>query len=95
MRRAIYDRFGSVIKEVHTSHDGVTFVHRELHDPLLEATARLRDARQHKDIKLVAKIPATVVAQAMREGWFNDRKAWKRWLNDSDNRAFRVYQGSV
>jgi hypothetical protein len=31
----------------------------------------------------------------MREGWFHDDKAWERWLNDRDNRDFRVWEGRV
>jgi hypothetical protein len=40
-------------------------------------------------------VPMTVVETAMREGWFNDKAAWRRWLNDRDNRAFRVWGGQV
>lgn len=43
--------------------------------------------------KLVARVPLTVYEQSLREKW--DESKWKRWLNDSDNRAFRVWQGQV
>jgi hypothetical protein len=35
----------------------------------------------------------TVVEKAMREGWFHDDAAWARFLNDADNKKFRVWQG--
>lgn len=44
--------------------------------------------------KLVARgVPLTVAEQAIREQW--DDNDWKRWLNDPDNAAFRVWQGRV
>jgi hypothetical protein len=30
-----------------------------------------------------------------RDGSFKDRKALKRWLNDSANKCFRVWEGRV
>lgn len=44
--------------------------------------------------KLVARgVPISVYEKSILEGW--DRKDWDRWLNDPDNRAFRVWQGRV
>ena len=44
--------------------------------------------------KLVARgVPLTVYEQSVQENWDDDR--WKRWLNDPDNAAFRVWKGRV
>ena len=44
--------------------------------------------------KLVARgVPITVAEQAIRENW--DDNDWKRWLNDPDNAAFRIWPGRV
>jgi hypothetical protein len=44
--------------------------------------------------KLLARgVPITVAEQALREGW--DQDDWKKWLNDPDNAAFRVWPGRV
>ena len=44
--------------------------------------------------KLLARaVPMTVAEQALREDW--DDNDWKRWLNDPDNAAFRVWPGRV
>jgi hypothetical protein len=44
--------------------------------------------------KLLARgVPITVAEQADREDW--DENDWKRWLNDPDNAAFRVWRGRV
>jgi hypothetical protein len=44
--------------------------------------------------KLLARgVPVTVYEKSILENWGDDD--WKRWLNDPDNRAFRVWQGRV
>jgi hypothetical protein len=44
--------------------------------------------------KLLARsVPMTVAEQAIREQW--DDNDWKRWLNDPDNAAFRIWPGRV
>jgi hypothetical protein len=49
---------------------------------------------QRSTNKLVARgVPITVAEQALREGW--DDNDWKKWLNDPDNAAFRVWPGRV
>jgi len=44
--------------------------------------------------KLLARgVPMTVAEQALREQW--DANDWKKWLNDPDNAAFRIWPGRV
>jgi len=44
--------------------------------------------------KVLARgVPVSVAERAMREDW--DDNDWKRWLNDPDNAAFRVWPGRV
>lgn len=44
--------------------------------------------------KLVAKgVPMTVVEKSIHEQW--DDNDWKKWLNDPDNKLFRVWEGRV
>lgn len=43
--------------------------------------------------KLVARVPMTVYEKSILEGW--DEGDWKKWLNDPDNAAFRVWKGMV
>ena len=38
--------------------------------------------------RFVCAIPEAVLNQAMIEGWFHDKAAWRRWARDRDNRAF-------
>lgn len=62
---------------------------------IVEAAKILADEAPGKDFRLAAVIPQTVLDQAFNEGWFHDKKAWKRWANDPDNAAFRVWGGRL
>jgi len=44
--------------------------------------------------KLLARsVPMTVYEKSIVENW--DDNDWKRWLNDPDNAAFRIWPGRV
>jgi hypothetical protein len=62
---------------------------------IVEAAKILSEEAPGKDFRLAAVIPQTVLDQAMLEGWFHDKKAWKRWANDPNNRDFRVWKGRL
>ena len=61
----------------------------------LENNKVMRDRHpEHSNNKLLARgVPMTVAEQALREDW--DDNDWKRWLNDPDNAAFRIWPGRV
>lgn len=42
------------------------------------------------DLRPLAVIPQSVQAKAMKDGWFNDEQAWRRWANDLDNRNLKT-----
>jgi hypothetical protein len=44
--------------------------------------------------KLLARgVPMTVMERSIHENWDDDD--WKRWLNDPENAAFRIWKGRV
>jgi len=43
----------------------------------------------------VAQLPLTILLDLYRRGILDDQKAFKRWLNDPDNRYFRTRPGRV
>jgi|SRR5690606_9034433 len=47
------------------------------------------------DGKLVARIPGPLFYQLKAKGIVDDERAFKAWLNDSDNRFFRTRPGRV
>jgi hypothetical protein len=100
MRREIFDAYGTVVKVLHThDHDApgkVVVQTLEDVEPILEEAKALRENHKGTDtMKHVARVPSSVVEQAMREGWFHDQKKWDQWLNDPQNKGFRVWEGTV
>lgn len=81
----------------HEDVDGDCFIESRYElDPILEQSKLERDIGQDRKAtyRKIGNIPEHVLDQAFREGWFHDPKAWKKWLNDPANKAFRVYEGS-
>lgn len=72
------------------------FEEREDVEPLIRAAEILSDDPPKGEWwRHAGYIPASVFNQAAREGWLHDKKAWKRWLNDPDNKKFRTWKGRV
>lgn len=63
-------------------------------EQVLETNKALREeVVPHSTNKLVARVPMTIYEKSLREDWGDDD--WKKFLNDSDNAAFRVWPGRV
>lgn len=66
-----------------------------------DMSAVLREVQRGKEqgtdgklgLRKLAEVPMSVYLRACAEGWVDDDKAWKKWLNDPDNKAFRVHEG--
>lgn len=102
--KQLYDHVGNVARVLHVDDRDPTgwnseFITETIEDvePVLDSAARLRaDGHNPKStMRHVARVPVTVVERAMREGWFHDQKAWDRFLNDPDNKGFRVWEGRL
>lgn len=76
--------------------DEVVFLEEFLDETSLQEAAQQRelvDASKCKNMKPLAIIPQSVMAEAMRDGWSNDDKKWKKWMNDIDNNKLRITTG--
>lgn len=94
----IYDQHGNAIRVAHTDTSGERYVFETIedHEPTIESAKVLREHVTSKDtFRHVARVPLTVYEKALREGWADDQDKWRRWLNDPDNAAFRVWEGQV
>lgn len=101
--RTLYDHNGGVLREliVHESDPEGEFHIRTAQDlePVLDLAKSMREDnevighRKSRNLVPVAEVPMLVVEKAMREGWFNDQKKWRQWINDPQNRPFRVTDG--
>jgi hypothetical protein len=99
-QKVIYDHTGTVARVLHQEDqefDGTFHIETvEDLEPILDSVKVLRDDHKERgDLKHVARIPVTVVEQAMREGWYHDDAKWRQWLNDPQNKDFRVWEGRV
>lgn len=97
-QRFLFDQWGGIIRWVETAPGGdELIITTEMEaERLVRANARDADTDQRdRNFRLVARVPMPVVQRAIREGWHRDPAKWKAFLNDPDNRAFRVWQGKI
>lgn len=64
-------------------------------DAVLAEVRRAREQPQSREFRKLAEIPMAIYLQACAEGWANDQAAWKKWMNDPANAAFRVAGGKA
>ena len=77
--------------------DSFTIVEEADVTQLLEWNKRLYNEAPERwnDGASAARLHATVRARLEREGILHDEKAYKRWLNDPDNRGWRIRPGRI
>lgn len=102
----VYFDSGAVKREfIEHAHEEGKFIHHVQQDlePVIDLATQMREehhkvgARTGDEHHMVpiAEIPLMVYEQAVREGWYDDSAAWRRWLNDPQNAVFRVTPGRV
>ena len=70
-------------------------------EPVIDTVSTLREAhsvighRKSSQMVPVAEIPMIIYEQAMREGWQDDQEKWRLWLNDPQNKVFRITDGKI
>jgi hypothetical protein len=80
----------------HADSEGVAVESRQDVEPIIEQNKADHALYQgSKGDKFAARIPLVIYESLVKQGIAGDPKAFKRWLNDRDNRAFRVWQGRV
>jgi hypothetical protein len=85
-RTMIWEDDAPEIVHVHTEQDMAQTIENN------KAMRELHPAKSNN--KLLARgVPMTVAEQAIRENW--DDADWKKWLNNPDNAAFRIWPGRV
>lgn len=95
-----FDPFTGIEAVMHydTVTDAITLEHRSAVDAVIEANkdvAREQRSDWKGDMHLVASIPAVVAQKLQADGILDDPKRLKAWLEDRDNRVFRVKQGRI
>lgn len=64
-------------------------------EPIIQEAKRLSELEPGKEFRHAAVVPATILRKASREGWLNDPAAWRKWMNDPDNKIFRTWPGDI
>lgn len=96
--KRVYRNDGAAKRTMIWEDDKPDIVHVRTEQDLTQAIANnkaLAELHPRRSTnKLVARgVPISVYEKSILENW--DSKDWERWLNDPDNRAFRVWQGRV
>ena len=85
---------GRSTQVVRDSETGLPLIiHGQNTRPILEANARQRsthDPTVRREVVHVARIPINIWRQLLRTGVAKDERALNAWLNERDNRVFRV-----
>jgi len=97
-RKVTYRDDGAVKRTMIWEDDAPETVHVQTEQDLTQAVENNKIMRElhprRSNNKLIARgVPIQVAEKAMLEGW--DEQDWKRWLNDPDNAAFRIWKGRV
>jgi hypothetical protein len=98
MAIAILDQYGSILSQVAVDEhapERVTLVTTQDVTGIVDYCHEASIAQQGSDMKHVAEIPMAVVERMMQDGSWNDPAAIKKWLNNPDHKAFRIWQGQV
>ncbi len=94
--RVMSERPGKrILMKVDAATNEVVICEEFLEDAVL-AEARLERERPQlvgPDMKPLAVVPASVQSRAINEGWDQDKGAWRRWVNDLDNRSLKTSDG--
>ena len=95
--RKVYEIRDGVIRTKHWDDDypdRVIIQTTQDVEPILDSIERDRAIMAHDGVnKLAARIPVAVYERAVLEDW--EERDWKKWLNSSEGRAFRIWQGRV
>lgn len=74
----------------------VTIQHKEKTDFLEQEIRMLREGRNDSELgRHLAKIPLTIYTELGRQGILGDKERFRKWLNDPDNKVWRVAGGKV
>jgi len=82
----------------HDESDGVAhYVAEQSVDTLLDFNRKQANeaGKRFGEWAKVASLPLTLFQDLKKKGILDDAKAFKRWLNDPDNKYFRTHEGHL
>jgi hypothetical protein len=95
-RRRRYAYRDGVARTMVAHDDMLTTIVSQDIERILEEIAFLRTQVQPGSTNYhAAKLPVPIYEDLKRRGIIDDEDAFKRWLNSSDAKAWRIYQGQL
>lgn len=95
------DIWAGIQNRYHEDADGETVIEtfQDVECVVEEAKAKYNSFDERSpwkgELHQVAEIPMTILIELQRKGIMEDQKAFRKWLNDRDNRVFRTRPGKV
>jgi|TARA_Y100000401_G_C8157143_1_gene142438 hypothetical protein len=93
--RTILDHKTGFKNEFATEDDKFVYQTVQNVQPVIELAKNLGEFKPGKEFRHVAEIPMVIYQRMVRDGSIRDKKALKKWLNDPDNKLFRVWKGKI
>lgn len=83
--------------EIEASDGKIVLRNAQDAEPIIERNKRWQSEGQGvgKNYRHVAQLPLVVYFDLQKRGILDDPKKFDAWLNDSDNRFFRVWTGKL
>lgn len=75
-------------------HDGKWMETRQDAEPILEFVQNRAQVPDKDDFRYLGEIPLATFGEAIRDGWVDDDKAWRRWFADNKKFTAEYYGGS-
>jgi len=83
-----------------TDSGDMTILEKQDMEPVIEIAKSMREANTRigththvgkSHMRPVAEVPMMIYNQSIREGW--TKADWRKWINNPDNKAFRITDG--
>jgi len=98
MSKKLISRYLGMEEYVHTDNsrpnDLIIETRQDL-SPVIDHVLELRDRPLGKEWRHVAEIPMYFFDQWAKEGSLHDKTKIRKWLDDPQNKPFRVWQGRM
>lgn len=79
------------VKKIYWEEDGVTRIEtRQDAEGLVKLARQMSELPHDREMYPICVVPENVLERSYIEGWFHDPAAWRRWMNDPENRDFRI-----
>jgi hypothetical protein len=91
LSKALLTSFGDIKKKT-IIHNGQIVETRQDAEPIVEFVKARSELPDDKDFKFLGEVPLATFGEAIRDGWADDDKAWKRWFAENPKFSSKWYR---